>query len=106
MDLSNETLMNIFSNFIPNKIKTFRDSEPPWMNDDIKSKMYHRYLRHKRSNKDFAQLEHLRDEIDNLISKSKKEYYQNIDRKLNDPLTRSKTYWSIMKTFSMVRKFL
>ena len=98
--------MNIFSNFIPNKIKTFRDSDPPWINDDIKSKiklkhkLYHRYLRHKRNKEDFAKVEHLRNEIENLISKSKKEeYYQNINRKLNDPLTSSKTYWSIMKTF-------
>ena len=101
----NETLMKIFSNFIPNKIKTFRDSDPPWINDDIKSKiklkhkLYHRYLRHKRNKEDFAKVEHLCNEIDNLISKSKKEYYQNINRKLNDPLTSSKTYWSIMKTF-------
>ena len=90
---------------IPNKIKTFEDSDPPWMNDDIKSKiklkhkLYYRYLSHKRKNEDFAKLEYLRDEINNLISKSKKEYYQNINRKLNDPLTISKTYWSIMKTF-------
>ena len=39
VELYNETLMNIFSNFIPNKIKTFRDSDPPWMNDDIKNKI-------------------------------------------------------------------
>ena len=78
--LFNETLLNIFSNFIPNKIKTFRDSDPPWINDDIKSKiklkhkLYHRYLRHKRNKEDFAKVEHLRNEICNLISKSKKEY--------------------------------
>ena len=75
------------------------------MNDDIKSeiklkhKLYLCYLRHKRNNKDFAKLGHLRNEIGNLISKSKKEYYQDINRKLNDLLTNSKTYWSIMKTF-------
>ena len=95
--------MNIFSNSISNKIKTFRDSDPPWMNDDIKNKvklkhkLYHHYLRNQRSNEDFAKLEYLRNEIDNLISKSKKEYYQNINRKLNDLSTSSKTYWSIMK---------
>ena len=27
------------------------------------------------------------------------EYYQNINRKLNDPSASSKTYWSKMKTF-------
>ena len=96
--------MNIFSNFIPNKVKTC-DSDPPWMNDDIKSKsklkhkLYQRYLRHKRNNEDFAKLEYLRNETDNLIYKSKKQCYQNINRKVNDPLTSCKTYWSVMKTF-------
>ena len=110
VELFNETLMDIFSDFIPNKTKTFRDSSPPWMNDDIKSKiklnhkLYHLYLRCKGNNEDFAKLEHLRNETDNLISKSKNEYYQNINRKLNDPLTRSKTYWSIMKTFFRGKK--
>ena len=106
MKLFNKTLLKIFSNFIPNKIKTFRDSNPPWINDDIKSKiklkhkLYNRYVRDKRNKEDFVKVEHLRNEIENLISKSKKEeYYQNINRKLNDPLTSSKTYWSIMKTF-------
>ena len=78
---------------------------PPLMNDDIKSKvrlkhkLYHHYLRHQRNNKDFAKPEDLRNEIDNQISKSKKEHYQNSNRQLNDLLTSSKTYWSIMKTF-------
>ena len=29
--------MDIFSNFIPIKKKTFRDSDPPRMNEDIKN---------------------------------------------------------------------
>ena len=75
------------------------------MNDDIKSKIklnhifYHRYVRHKRNNEDFAKLEHLRSENDNLVSKSEEEHYQDTNKKLNDLLTSSKTYWSIMKTF-------
>ena len=44
-------------------------------------------------------LEYLCNEIYNLIPKSKKEYYQIINKKLHDPSTSSKTYWSIMKTF-------
>ena len=60
VELFNENLMNIFSNFMPNQIKTFRNSDPPSMNDDIKNKvklknnLYHRYLRHQRNNTDYA----------------------------------------------------
>ena len=51
--LFNETLLNIFSNFIPNRTKTFAQSDPPWMTEDIKSKtklknkFYHQYMRHQ-----------------------------------------------------------
>ena len=31
--------MNIFSNFTPNKLVTFDDRDPPWMNDFVKSKI-------------------------------------------------------------------
>ena len=44
VELFNETLMNIFSNFLPNQIKTFRDHDPPLLNNDIKSKIK---LKHK-----------------------------------------------------------
>ena len=34
-----------------------------------------------------------------MISKRKKEYYDQLSKKRNDPLSSSKTYWSILKTF-------
>ena len=34
-----------------------------------------------------------------MISKRKKQYYDQLSKKLNDPLTSSKTYRSILKTF-------
>ena len=97
--------MDIFTNFITNKKKHFTGSDPTWMNDDIENKvklkhnLYHHYIRHQRNKVDFSKLEDLRSEIDNLMSKSKKEYYHNINRKLNDPSANSKTFWLIMKNF-------
>ena len=35
----NETIINNFSNFVPNKRVTFDDSDPCWMNDYIKNKV-------------------------------------------------------------------
>ena len=34
-----------------------------------------------------------------MISERKKEYYDQLSKKLDDPLTTSKTYWFIFKTF-------
>ena len=35
----NETILNIFSNFVPNKLVTFNDCDPLWMNDFVKNKI-------------------------------------------------------------------
>ena len=35
----NQTIINIFSTFVPNKLITFNDRDPTWMNDFIKNKM-------------------------------------------------------------------
>ena len=35
----NQTLMNIFSNFTPNKLITVDYEDPPWINESIKKKI-------------------------------------------------------------------
>ena len=44
-------------------------------------------------------IESLVNEINELISSAKNLYYINLAKKLNNPLLRAKTYWSILKTF-------
>ena len=48
---------------------------------------------------DYQKLHDIRSEISRMISKRKKQYYDQLSKKLNDPLTSSKTYWSMLKTF-------
>ena len=43
----NETIINISSNFVPNKLVTFDDSDPPWMNDFIKDKIKWKHQMYK-----------------------------------------------------------
>ena len=49
----NETHLNIFSNFLPKRMKTFTESDPPWMTKSTKNKIklknifYRQYMRHK-----------------------------------------------------------
>ena len=38
----NRSVMNVFSNFVPNKFVTFNDREPPWMTSNIKDKINYR----------------------------------------------------------------
>ena len=39
VSIFNEILMNLFSNFTPYKLVIFDDSDLPWMNDFVKSKI-------------------------------------------------------------------
>ena len=100
----NETILNVFRNYVPNKYITVDDRDPVWMNEIIKSKMkaknklYKQYIKNGRFESDFVFIESLVNEINELISNAKNLYYVNLAKKLNNPLLQAKTYWSILKT--------
>ena len=39
-----QTLINIFSNYIPSKLIAVDDKDPPWMNDYIKTKILNKKI--------------------------------------------------------------
>ena len=39
VSILNRTLMDVFSNFIPNKLVTFNDKDPPWMTLNLRDKI-------------------------------------------------------------------
>ena len=101
----NETILNVFRNYVPNKYITIDDKDPVWMNETIKSKikaknaLYKKYIQNGRFESDFVYLENLIIELNELISSTKALYYENLAKKLNNLLLQAKTYWSILKTF-------
>ena len=82
------------------------------MNEIIKSKIktknlyFKQYIQNGRFESDFVFLESLIIEINDLISLTKKLYYANLAKKLNNPLLQAKTYWSILKSFYNEKKIL
>ena len=82
--LFNEPLLNFLSNFILNRTKPFRDSDPTWMTEDIenkiklKNKFYRQYMRHQTQISSLLKVGGLRNEISNLITKSKEIYTINV----------------------------
>ena len=101
----NEVLLNIFRNYVPNKYITIDDKDPVWMNDFVKSKikannlLFKQYIQNSRFESDSRLLENVVNELNELISSTKALYYENLAKKLNNPLLQTKTYWSILKTF-------
>ena len=101
----NETILNVFRNYVPNKYITIDDKDPVWMNEIIKSKiktknlLFKQYIQNGRFESDFVFLQALITEINELTSSTRNVYYENLAKKLNNPLLQVKTYWSILKTF-------
>ena len=101
----NETTLNVFRNYVPSKYLTIDDKDPVWMNETIKSKIkiknkiFKEYIQNGRFASDFVFLESLITELNELMSSTKFLYYENLAKKLNNPLLQVKTYWSILKTF-------
>ena len=101
----NEIILNVFRNYVPNKYITIDDKDPVRMNENIKTNIKEKNTFHQkdiengRFESDLILLEKLITELNDLIFSTKTLYYENLAKKLNNPLLQTKTYWSIPKTF-------
>ena len=98
VNIFNKTIINIFSNFIPNKLVTFDDKDPPWMTEKVKEKIkwkhkfYRDYLKNRKTKADYMCVHHGITKVSQLISESKDKYFNKLSIKLNNPKTSFKTY--------------
>ena len=108
--LLNDIILNVFTNFIPNKVTTCDERDPPWINDNIKNKirctnnMCKNYKRNGEKTDDYKLLTKFVSEVYQLIEKCKDEYYYRLGAQLNDPSRSAKSYWTTLKTFYNKRK--
>ena len=107
----NETILNAFLNYVPNKYITIYDKDSVWMNETIKLKikaknnMYNKYIQSEIFESDFLFLEILITEPDELINPTKALYYENLSKKLNNPLLQAKAIGQYGKHFITRKKF-
>ena len=103
VNLFNTTILNIFRNFILNKVILCNDKEPPWVNEEVRLLIKQKNLmfRTQRKNSDFdiGILNKLSEDLKNAITNSKLAYYRQTASKRNDHNSAPKTYWSILKSF-------
>ena len=110
VELLNETLLNIFRNYIPNKKIKCDYRQPPWMTDNIKkslnqrSKLTKYFYKNGQKNSDHIKVLEKSEECTNLISEAKKNYILKMTSKLEDTNTAPKTYWSILSRFLYNKK--
>lgn len=82
----NETILNVFWNYVPNKYITNDDKDTLWMNDTIKSrnktvnKLYNKYNENGRSESEFVFIKTLITKVNDLITSTK------LAKGLNNPV--------------------
>ena len=95
--------MNIFPNYIPNKLITIDYKDPPWVTEYIKRKIMDNKVACKFFNTNnkiydaYLKLQTISTELLEVILKSKDDYHRQLSDKLSDPKTSAKAYWSILK---------
>ena len=104
-----ETILKVFRNYVPNKYITVDYKDPVWMNEIIKSKMkaknklYKQYIKNGRFESDFVFIESLVNEINDSVSNAKNLFYDNLAKKLNNPLLQAKPIGQFLKHFTTLK---
>ena len=94
----NTTLINIFSNFIPNKLVTFDHRDSSWMTEHLKEKtkwpnnICKEYLKNSKRKSDYLRVQSTISDVSNAVFKRKEDYHNHLAIKLNDPRTTFKPF--------------
>ena len=102
VNLLNQTILNIMSNFVPNNNITCKPNVPKWITRDIKNLMrrqnsfYKKYKRNGYKLEDKVKVDKFRDECFQAINMSKHNYLTDLGNKLIDKNTGRKTFWKIV----------
>ena len=102
VNIFNNTILNILSNFIPHDILICDDKDPPWFNKKItgiiqeKNNAFKVYCNNS-SNIVLKTRLSLQVCLNNSIECAKEKFYNKIANKLNDTLKNVKAYWSLIK---------
>ena len=104
--------MNIFKNYIPSKVLTINDRDPPWLTDQIKRKInlknirYRTYLRNGKNNNDYEDLCSLCEDVSLSIRNAKESYYNRLINKIAASNGNGKPYWTILKSLFIGKRIL
>ena len=108
--------MNIFSNFIRNKLVTFNDKDPAWMSPNLWNKInwkivyiYKKYIKNGEINYHYLQLQNAISQVSVPIPRGKDDYHSQLAQKLKKaeviPVQAQKHIGLFWKDFSMGKKY-
>ena len=95
-------LSSIFTTFIPNKIATFNDKDPPWITYGVKTaikrkkRVSQNFLHRGRRQFDWELSKGVQNDKSRQVSDAKETYYCNVGPRLSDPTQGVKAYWTLL----------
>ena len=108
--LLNRTIKYILSNYILHEIIISDDRDPPRISNRVKELINEKndtfqcYLHGNKDPKLFNEVEYLQNKLKSSIEANKEKYYSRISKRMMNPLTSTKTYWSILNSFRNNKK--
>ena len=99
-----DKLLEMTKECVPNRTITVRPHDLPWMNGNIRklmrkrNRLYKKYKTNKTGER-FEAYKKVRNEVINLLRKSKQDYIDSLANKLKGPNLSSSDYWKTLKSF-------
>ena len=101
VEIFTNSLSEIFSEYIPNKVVKFDDRDPPWMKRELKTaikrkhRIYAKFVRRGRKQEDWDYVKNVQNLTSRMITNAKNDYYLGLGRKLSNNVSGDKSYWSL-----------
>ena len=97
-----DAVLHICTQHIPNKIVTFNNKDPPWMNPVVKTaikrshRVYRKFIKRGCLLNEWSVVKSIRNKTRKMVATAKESYFKSLGSKLSDPKHGIKTYWSIL----------
>ena len=102
VDILSEVLLNIFFNFIPNKVVTIKSKDVPWITGTIKSMIqkknpaYNSFVKNGQSDCRLQGIQDLLNHTFKTIEDAKHRYFMELRNALSKSNSSNKRYWSLI----------
>ena len=105
-----DTVLDIFSRNIPNKIITCHDKDAAWITPQVKAaikrnlRIYSKWNKRGRKPEERAQVLETQNLTSKLIKQAKQSYYEKLGNQLSDPSCGEKHFWNAFKKLANKKK--
>ena len=105
-----DTVLDIFSRNIPNKIVTCHDKDAAWITPQVKTaikrntRVYTKWNKRGRKPEERAKVIEIQTQTSKLIKEAKNSYYEKLGKSLSDPTCGEKDFWNAFRKLSNKKK--